>query len=101
MRKFAKSKYLHSIKIDNLGDENYRLTKPIKIDIHKNRFGYTVDFEEGNIASFGQSEEEAMINIKSLIVDYYDGLNSSPLETLDPKPLRQKKVLDDLIEKVA
>jgi hypothetical protein len=62
--------------------------------------GYIATFFDANIATGGDTEEEAVDNLRSLIADTFDFLNSEPTEHLGPEPLRQLRVLRPLIRRV-
>jgi predicted RNase H-like HicB family nuclease len=62
--------------------------------------GFTATFFDVNIASGGDTEEEALDNLRSLIIDTFELLDSEPADRLGPEPRRQLQVLRSLIRKV-
>ena len=55
--------------------------------------GFIATFFDANISTSGDTEEEAVSNLRSLILDTFEHLESVPREELGPEPRRQLEVL--------
>jgi predicted RNase H-like HicB family nuclease len=78
----------------------YELTRDIPVVLRPSDDGFTATYFDANIATGGDTEEEALDNLRSLIIDTFELLESQPSENLGPEPQRQSKVLRSLIRKV-
>lgn len=84
--------------ITTLAPEPYRLIRDIPIVVQPVDEGFTATFFDANIATSGDTEEEAISNLRTLIVDMIEYLRSEPEEALGPGPRRQLQVLNAFIE---
>ena len=83
--------------ITTFAPEPYAVTKPLPISIYWSDDGFTASFFDANIYSTGDNEHEAFDNIKSLILDMFEGLISRPIDDLGPGPKLQLSVLEQFI----
>ena len=62
------------------------------------------EFEAGlydaSIFASGDTEEDAVANLKDTLIDTYERLNELGDDKLGPCPLEQKQILNNLIRKV-
>ena len=77
--------------------EPYELLRQIVVVIHPNETGYTAGFFDANIHASGDTEEEALRNLKSVILDTFDALSTEPPDQLGPEPKRQLAVLSEFL----
>jgi predicted RNase H-like HicB family nuclease len=61
--------------------------------------GFSAGFFDANIHASGDTEEEALRNLKSLILDVFDSLSAEPPKDLGPQPARQLAVLNEFVAK--
>ena len=71
----------------------YDLVRDISVVVQPVDRGFTATFFDANISTSGETQEEAVENLKSLIVDIFEDLEAEPPEKLGPEPVRQLGVL--------
>jgi len=81
------------VPITTLAPEPFQLLRDIPAVVRPAGDGFTATFFDANVSSAGDSEEEAVSNLRSLILDTFEYLNSEPPGTLGPEPKRQLGVL--------
>jgi predicted RNase H-like HicB family nuclease len=81
------------IPIATLVPEPYELTRDIPAVLQPVDDGFIATFFDANISTSGDTEEEAVSNLRSLILDIFEYLESEPTEALGPEPRRQLEVL--------
>ncbi len=79
--------------ITTLAPEPLDLVRDISVVVQPVEHGFTATFFDVNISTSGDTQEEAVSNLKSLIVDIFKDLESEPPERLGPEPTRQLNVL--------
>jgi predicted RNase H-like HicB family nuclease len=62
--------------------------------------GFTATFFDANISTSGETEEEALSNLRSLIIDIFESLESEPPDRLGPEPKRQLELLRVFIRRI-
>jgi len=77
--------------------EPYTLRHSIPIHIQPTDGSFVATFFDANISTSGETEEEAFANLKSLIAETFDFLESVPEEQLGPEPFRQLAVLREFV----
>ena len=60
--------------------------------------GYIAGFFDANVYASGDTEEEALRNLKSMILDVFDSLSREPDPTLGPEPRRRLAVFREFID---
>src|SRR5260370_31321900 len=85
------------IPITVLAPGRYELVKDIPAVLQPVDDGFTATFFDANISSSGDTEEEAVSNLRSLIVQIFEDLEAEAPERLGPEPKRQLEVLRALI----
>ena len=83
--------------ISSLGIPDYAVQKPIPVTICQDGDEFTATFFDANISTGGDTEQEAVANLQSLIADFYDDLVATPDEKLGPSLRRQKLVLVEFL----
>jgi dCTP deaminase len=91
---------LGPVPLTTLEPGRYELTRDIPVVLQPSDDGYLATFFDANIATGGDTEEEAIDNLRSLVADTFEFLESEPVKRLGPEPLRQLKVLRSLIRKI-
>lgn len=79
--------------------EPYEVVRQMVAVVQPSEEGFTASLFDANIHSSGDTEEEAVRNLKSLTLDVYDNLSAEPTENLGPQPRRQLAVLREFIRK--
>jgi dCTP deaminase len=87
------------VPITSFAPEPYELLRQPLVVIQQDGEGYTASLFEANIHASGDTEEEALRNLKDLILDVFDSLSAESPETLGPEPTRQLAVLKEFIGK--
>ena len=89
----------YNSQIRDLGDEAYQLTEPLLITIEEYPGDDTViaSFPEIEVFGEGVTEAEAIMSLKSAILDLHDELNETPSGELGTLPRSWWNVLQKLI----
>lgn len=91
---------LGTVQLTTLEPGRYELHRDIPAALQSSEDGFTATFFDANIATGGDTEQEALDNLRSLIVDTFELLESEPIEALGPEPQRQLNVLRSLIRRI-
>ena len=81
------------IPISTLAPEPYQLLRDIPAVVEGAGDGFIATFFDANISTSGDTEEEAVSNLRSLILDTFEYLDSETSDALGPEPTRQLAVL--------
>ena len=68
------------VPITSFAPEPYQLVRQILTVIQPSEGGYIASFFDANVHASGDTEEEALRNLKSLILDVFDSLSAEPTE---------------------
>ncbi|MGO9257009.1 MAG: dCTP deaminase domain-containing protein [Bryobacteraceae bacterium] len=90
---------LGAVPLTTLEPGRYELNRDIPAVLQASEDGFMASFFDANIATGGDTEQEALDNLRSLIVDTFEMLESEPTEELGPGPKQQLKVLQSIIRK--
>jgi hypothetical protein len=88
------------VPIESFAPEPFEVLRPIAAVITPVEDGYEAGLFDANLFSTGDSEVEAIDNLKSVILETYVDLEELGDSRLGPGPLRQWKILASLIRKV-
>jgi dCTP deaminase len=88
------------VPLTTLEPGRYELTRDIPVVLQPSDDGFTATFFDANIASGGDTEEEAVDNLRTLIIDTFDLLESVEPEKLGREPRRQLQLLRSLIRRI-
>jgi predicted RNase H-like HicB family nuclease len=86
-----------NVVVSTFSPEPYTVKQPIPVNIRLSGESFIASFFDANISTSGETEEEAFSNLKSLLVETFDFLESLPEQQLGPEPLRQITVLRDFV----
>ncbi len=91
----------YNVQIRDIGDPNYQLTDSLFISIEEYPGENTVIASFPEIEAFGEgeTESEAILNLKYAILDMYDELTETPPEKLGDLPKTWLHVLRQIIKK--
>jgi len=87
------------VPIETLAPEPYDLLRPFTIVITKSDEEFEASLFDASVFASGETEEDAVANLKDTLIDTYQMLNELGDDKLGPGPLRQKRVLNKLIRK--
>ncbi len=85
------------VPIQSLAPEPYELIKPIEVVVQFMDDEYTASFFDANLSTGGDTQVEAISNLKDLIVGTFELLTETKDTELGPGPSRQKAVLREFI----
>ncbi|MBZ0270818.1 hypothetical protein K8I61_02190 [bacterium] len=85
--------------IDSFAPEPYSIARPIPVVVSADESGYVATFSEANISTSGETPQDAVDNLKSLILDFFDTLSETPDGELGPEPKRQFAILRAFISR--
>jgi hypothetical protein len=88
------------IPIQSFAPEPYQSTKPMTAVVMPSDEFFEAALFDLNVYSTGDTQEEAIRGLKSLLLDLYDDLSRKPDEQLGPEPLRQKRFLIEHIARI-
>jgi hypothetical protein len=84
-------------RLSSLGISGYTVQKPIPVTVRQDGDEFVATFFDANISTGGDTEQEAVSNLQSLIADFYDDLVTTPDEELGPSLRKQKLVLVEFL----
>lgn len=88
-----------TVPITTLAPEPFDVLRDIPVVVQAVDDGFTATFFDANISTSGDTQEEGVSNLKSLIVDIFEDLQSEPPKRLGPEPSRQLMVLRSFIRR--
>ena len=88
------------VPITTLAPEPFDLHRPIQVVVRPAGEEYVATFFDANISMSGDTEEEAISNLRELIVDVFEELEADEAN-LGPEPSRQLAVLRTFMERTA
>jgi predicted RNase H-like HicB family nuclease len=86
--------------IDTLTPEPYEVLQPFHVTLQLVDDEYVATFFDANISASGETQEEALHNLKDMIVAFFENLLEYEESQLGPDLVRQLKVLNKFIRKV-
>jgi hypothetical protein len=87
------------VPIQSLAPEPYKLLQPLTAVVTESDGGYEAAFFDASIFASGDTEEDAISNLKDMMIDTWERLSELKETQLGPGPTRQKQVLDFYIRK--
>ena len=87
------------VPIQSLAPEPYKVLQPLTVVVTEADEGYEAAFFDASIFASGDTEEDAVSNLKGTMIDTYERLSELKESQLGPGPTRQKQVLDSYIRK--
>lgn len=81
------------VTIDTMAPEKIDLLKPFHVNIEPCDDGFSASFVDANLMAFGETQPEAIWNLKDLIAGTIEALIEAGEENLGPGPARQLDVL--------
>lgn len=87
------------VPIQSLAPEPYQLAQPLLAVVNEVDEGYEAAVFDPGIFASGDTEEDAVSDLKSALIDTYERLSELKADQLGPGPTRQKEILDLYIRK--
>ena len=87
------------VPIESLTPEPYQIIKSFHGVVQVQGDQYIATFFDANISASGDTQAEAVFNLKDMIVGAFEILNSREEDKLGPGPAHQRKVLQEYIRK--
>jgi predicted RNase H-like HicB family nuclease len=87
------------VPIETLAPEPYDLLRAFTAVITRNGEEFVASLFDASVFASGDTEEDAVANLKDTLIDTYEMLNELGDDRLGPGPLRQKQILNELIRK--
>jgi hypothetical protein len=88
------------VPIESLEPEPYEIVRPLTAVVMESEGEFEAAIFDLSIFASGDTEEEAIGNLKETLLDTFDQLNELPDTRLGKGPLRQKGLLNKCIRKV-
>jgi predicted RNase H-like HicB family nuclease len=89
-----------SVPINTFTPEPYELMSPLFVAVEIEDDQFIATFFDANISASGDTEEEAVGNLKSLILDTFESLSAEDTTLLGPEPRRQLAVLQSFLRPI-
>ena len=88
------------VPIETFIPEPYELLKPFHVVVQPYEDEYVATFFDANIGATGDTQEEAVANLKDMILTLYERFCELGEGQLGPEPRRQRRILQSLLKKV-
>jgi hypothetical protein len=88
------------VPVESLEPEPYEIMRPVTAVVMEAEGGFEASIFDLGIFASGDTEEEAIANLKETLIDTVDRLNELADARLGKGPLRQKTLLNKCIRKV-
>jgi len=85
------------ITIQSLAPEPYEVIKPFHAVVRVQDQQYVATFFDVNISASGDTQSEALLNLKDVIVGAFEMLSMKDEDELGPGPTQQRQVLQEFI----
>jgi predicted RNase H-like HicB family nuclease len=85
------------VAITSFAPESYSLVRPVEVLIEPVGDSFVASFFDANISTSGDDPQEALDNLKDLILDVYDSLRMESSKRLGPEPKKQLAVLESFL----
>ncbi len=80
-------------------ESGYEVVKPIRVKIKQVNNNFIASFVEANVNASGETWDEAVSNLTSLVIDKFDMLLAHRANALGPAPRKQLSVLQSYIRR--
>ena len=87
------------VPVETFAPEPYRLLRPFHVVVQPYHDEYVATYFDANIGATGDTQEEAVANLKDVILSLYEHLRALSDAQLGPEPRRQRRILQSLIKK--
>jgi hypothetical protein len=90
--------YKENTIIQDLGSASYEILKSIPVEVQEEDGAFVASFFDANIGITGDTKEEAVENLRFLLTDMFDDLESQESQ-LGPHPQQQLAVMRSFMRK--
>ena len=87
------------VPLTSFSPEPFEVRSPINVVLQGSDGDYTATFFDANIGSSGETQQEAIENLKELLIMSYESLEADEEENLGPQMKKQKAVLDAFMKR--
>lgn len=87
------------VPIESLAPELYEVVKPFHAVVRYQNEQYIASFFDANLGASGDTQAEAIFNLKDIITGTFEIVTTVDESELGPGPLQQRKVLEQFIRK--
>jgi len=87
------------VPIESFAPEPYEVVKPFHVVVRLQEDQYIACFFDANIGASGDTQYEAVVNLKDIVVGTFEILMATDERKLGPGPLRQKGILGEFVRK--
>jgi len=85
------------VPIQSLAPEPYEVIKSFQVVVRPADGGYIASFFDANLSASGETQAQAVLNLKDIIAGAFEILADMKDAELGPGPLRQKRTLEEFI----
>lgn len=89
------------VPINTFAPEPYELLKTFLVSVNSVEGGFEAGWYDANIHTSGDNEEEAVANLKSLILDFFESFSKEQPDNLGVEPKRQLAVIKTFIKRAS
>lgn len=87
------------VPVATFAPEPYELSSPIQAVVQPAGEGYIASFFDANISASGDTQQDAVNNLKDMVLAVFDDLEEEPRERLGVEAARQLAVLRKMIQR--
>jgi len=87
------------VPLESFAPEPYEVVKPLHVVVRLQDDQYIASFFDANISASGDTQYEAVVNLKDIIIGTFEILTTTDEQRLGPGPLRQREVLTEFVRK--
>ena len=87
------------VPVQSLSPEPYKVTRPFSVLVQASGDEYIATFFDANLSASGETQEEAVRNLKDIIVIVFESLTEHDDKQLGIGPARQLKVLGQFLRR--
>jgi predicted RNase H-like HicB family nuclease len=88
-----------SVPVETFAPEPYAVRKPFHVVVRAQGDGYVASFFDTNLSASGDTPEEAVLNLKDVVVAAYEVLLQHGPAELGPSPAKQLQVLKQFLRR--
>lgn len=87
------------VPIDSMAPEPYEVVNPFHVVVRLEDEQYIASFFDANLSASGDTQQEAVFNLKDIIIGSFEILTMTNKSKLGPGPAQQRAVLEKFIRK--
>jgi hypothetical protein len=98
-REMSERSLAMEVPIQTLAPEPYEVIKPFHVVVQAGQDDYIASFFDASLSASGDTQDEAVYNLKDILIAAFDSLGEHREDQLGPGPRRQLAVLKEFIRK--